>query len=173
MITATPPPAAAARKVLRVNTGTYPDVIDPQKSSFVNEIGHLQMIYEGLTKLNEKLETVPGSAEKWTYNEDASELTFNLTQGLKYSDGTPLNAARFKYSIKRNINPATAGEYAQITDEIKGAPNGAACGGCQGRRRRRPWTPRGVTTKASRSSSADGKTACDGRHRTRMPTAPS
>ena len=80
------------------------------------------MIYEGLTKLNEKLETVPGAAEKWTYNADASELTFNLKPGLKYSDGSPLNAARFKYSIMRNINPETAGEYAQITDEIKGAP---------------------------------------------------
>jgi oligopeptide transport system substrate-binding protein len=112
----------AARKVLRVNTGAYPDVIDPQKSSFVSEIGHLAMIYEGLTKLNEKLETVPGAAEKWTFNADASELTFNLKPGLKYSDGTPLNAARFKYSIMRNINPETAGEYAQITDEIKGAP---------------------------------------------------
>ena len=46
--------------MLRVNTGSYPDVIDPQKSSFVSEIGHLSMIYEGLTKLNEKLETIPG-----------------------------------------------------------------------------------------------------------------
>ena len=42
---------------------------------------------------------------------------------MKYSDGTPLNAARFKYAIMRNIDPTTAGEYAQITDEIKGAPD--------------------------------------------------
>jgi oligopeptide transport system substrate-binding protein len=49
-------------------------------------------------------------------------LTFTLKPGLKYSDGSPLNAARFKYSIMRNINPDTAGEYSQITDEIKGAP---------------------------------------------------
>jgi len=116
--TAVPSPV---RKVLRVNTGPYPDVIDPQKSSFVSEIGHLAMIYEGLTKLNEKLETVPGAAEKWAFNADTSELTFNLKPGLKYSDGTPLNAARFKYSIMRNSDPATAGEYAQITDEIRGA----------------------------------------------------
>ena len=33
-----------------------------------------------------------------------------------------LNAKRFEYSILRNIDPATAGEYAAITDEIKGAP---------------------------------------------------
>ena len=107
---------------LRVNLGTYPDTIDPQKSSFVNEIAHLKMIYEGLTRLNGKLETVPGSAEKWAYNGDATELTFTLRKGLKYSDGTPLNAKRFEYSILRNIDPATAGEYAGITDEIIGAP---------------------------------------------------
>jgi oligopeptide transport system substrate-binding protein len=115
-------PKAAAEKVLRVNLGTYPDIIDPQKSSYVNEIGHLQLIYEGLTKFNTKLETVPGAAESWQYNADATELTFTLRDGLKYSDGTVLNAMRFKYAIMRNIDPSTAGEYAYITDYIKGAP---------------------------------------------------
>ena len=108
--------------MLRINLGTYPDVIDPQKSSYVNEIAHLKLIYEGLTKFNEKLETVPGAAEKWEYNADATELTFTLKPDLKYSDGTPLNAKRFEYALIRNINPETAGEYASITDEIKGAP---------------------------------------------------
>jgi oligopeptide transport system substrate-binding protein len=108
--------------VLRVNLNGYPDIVDPQKSSFVNEIAHLKLIYEGLTKFNEKLETVPGAAEKWEYNDDATVLTFTLRDGLKYSDGTLLNAARFAYSLKRNINPDTAGEYAAITDEINGAP---------------------------------------------------
>ena len=120
VVTATPAPVVKA-KVLRVNLGSYPDIIDPQKSSFVNEIAHLNLIYEGLTKVNEKLETVPGAAEKWEYNKDATELTFTLRKGAKYSDGTLLNAARFAYSIKRNINPKTAGEYATITGEIKGA----------------------------------------------------
>ncbi len=116
------PTALPKEKVVRINLGSYPDVIDPQKSSFVNEIAHLKLMYEGLTKLDKDLKTVPGSAEKWTYNADATQLTFNIRAGLKYSDGSPLNAARFKFALTRNINPATAGEYAQITDEIKGAP---------------------------------------------------
>ena len=122
VVTATPEPMAAETPVLRINLGTYPDIIDPQKSSFVNEIAHLAMIYEGLTKLDKDLNTIPGAAESWEYNEDATELTFKLRDGLTYSDGTPLNALRFQYSIMRNINPETAGEYAQITDEILGAP---------------------------------------------------
>lgn len=116
------PVEEAKPKVLRVNLGTYPDIVDPQKSSFVNEIAHLNMIYEGLTRFNEKLETVPGAAEKWEYNADSTELTFTLREGLKYSDGALLNALRYQYSLMRNINPETAGEYAAITDEILGAP---------------------------------------------------
>jgi oligopeptide transport system substrate-binding protein len=132
------PQEEAKPKVLRINLGTYPDIVDPQKSSFVNEIAHLNLIYEGLTRFNEKLETVPGAAEKWEYNPDSTELTFTLREGLKYSDGTLLNALRYQYAIMRNINPATAGEYAAITDEIKGAPEwrtGADAAGtavCQG-----------------------------------------
>ncbi|MGE5139797.1 MAG: ABC transporter substrate-binding protein, partial [Rudaea sp.] len=121
VVTATPAPVAV-QKTLRINLGTWPDIIDPQKSSFVNEIAHLKLIYEGLTKFNAKLETVPGAAEKWEYSADAKTLTFHVRQGLKYSDGSLLNAARFAYSIKRNINPKTAGEFAAITDEINGAP---------------------------------------------------
>ncbi len=121
VVPATPVPVAV-EKVLRVNLATYPDIIDPQKSSFVNEIAHLNLIYEGLTTFNEKLATVPGAAESWKYNDAATELTFQLKPGLKYSDGSPLNAARYAYSIIRNIDPSTAGEYASITDEIKGAP---------------------------------------------------
>ncbi len=124
VVTATPDAAAMPKKekTLRVNLGTWPDVIDPQKSSFVNEIAHLKLVYEGLTKLDGKLATVPGSAEKWEYNKEQTELTFTLRKGLKYSDGSPLNAKRFEFSILRNINPATAGEYGTITNEIAGAP---------------------------------------------------
>jgi len=127
VVVATAEPVAAPKK-LRINLTTYPDLIDPQKSSFVNEIAHLKLMYEGLTKLDKDLKTVPGAAAKWEYNADATELTFTLQPDLKYSDGSLLNAARYAYSIKRNINPETAGEYAQITDEIKGAPEWRGCG---------------------------------------------
>lgn len=121
VVTATPAPEAAETPTLRVNLGSWPDTIDPQKSSFVNEIAHLKMMYEGLTTLDGELNTIPGAAESWEYNEDATELTFTLREGLTYSDGTLLNAKRFEYSIMRNVDPATAGEYASITDDIAGA----------------------------------------------------
>jgi oligopeptide transport system substrate-binding protein len=112
---------ANGRETLRINIGAYPDLIDPQKSSFNNEIAHLGHIYEGLTRLDTQLETVPGAAQGWVYSPDATVLTFTLRPGLMYSDGTLLNAMRYRFSILRNIDPTTHGEYASITDEILGA----------------------------------------------------
>ena len=94
---ATEAPVEAGIQTLNVNIGTYPDIIDPQKSSFVVEITTLDMIYLGLTTQNEKLETVPGAAESWKFNDDATQVVFTLKPGLLYSDGTKLNAKRFEY----------------------------------------------------------------------------
>jgi oligopeptide transport system substrate-binding protein len=125
-------PAAGEPGVLRVNSVTFPDIVDPQKSSFVGEIATLSMVYEGVTKLDGDLNTVPGAAESWEYNDDATQLTFTLRDGLTYSDGSPLNAARFEYAFHRNIDPATAGEYAAITDDILGAAEWRGCTeGCE------------------------------------------
>ncbi|HEX6034510.1 MAG TPA: peptide ABC transporter substrate-binding protein, partial [Anaerolineales bacterium] len=75
---------------------------------------------------------VEAAAQSWEYNEDATVLTFTLRDGLTYSDGSLLNAARFEYSFLRNIDPATAGEYAAITDDILGAAEWRGCTeGCE------------------------------------------
>ncbi len=62
-ISAMPVAAQSGGEVLRVHHPTYPDVFDPQKSSYTNEIDILALAYEGLTKLNEKQETVAAAAE--------------------------------------------------------------------------------------------------------------
>src|SRR5215217_1576229 len=107
-------------KVLRVHQDTYPDVIDPQKSSFATEIAVLALPYEGLTRLDTNQETVPAAAESWDYNEDATQITFHLREGLKYSDGSPLTAENFRYAVERTCDPVTAGEYQGILFEIAG-----------------------------------------------------
>ena len=90
-------------KVLRIHQTVDPDVVDPQKSSFTNEIELLSLNYEGLTKLDENLNTVPGAAESWEFNEDGTVLTFHLRQGLTYSDGSPLTA---ETTAMRSSGPA-------------------------------------------------------------------
>jgi oligopeptide transport system substrate-binding protein len=111
---------AQGGKVLRVHHPTYPDVVDPQKSSYTNEIDILSLAYEGLTRLDTNQETVPAAAESWEYNDDATQITFHLREGLKYSDGSPLTAENFRYAVERTCDPNTAGEYQSILFEIVG-----------------------------------------------------
>src|SRR5215217_1764553 len=107
-------------KVLRVMQEVYPDVVDPQKSSYGIEIAVLALPYEGLTRLDSNLETVPAAAESWEYNDDATQITFHLRPDLKYSDGSPLTAENFRYAVERTCDPETAGEYQYLLFEIKG-----------------------------------------------------
>jgi len=113
-------------KVLRIHHPVYPDVVDPQKSSFTNEIDILALAYEGLTRLDTNQETVPGAAESWEYNDDATQITFHLRDGLKYSDGSPLTAENFRYAVERTCDPVTAGEYQSILFEIVGCEDFAS-----------------------------------------------
>ncbi len=107
-------------KVLRVHQANFPDVVDPQKSSFSSEIAILVLNYEGLTRQDTELNTVPAAAESWEFNEDATEVTFTLREGLTYSDGSPLTSENFRYAVERTCDPNTAGQYQSILFEIVG-----------------------------------------------------
>src|SRR5262245_33861365 len=83
---ATSAPAAATQpntggatgSILRIaaSLGTWPDTIAPQKASLANEIAVLLLNYEGLTRFDKDLKTVPAAAEKWEYNQNGTQITF-------------------------------------------------------------------------------------------------
>jgi oligopeptide transport system substrate-binding protein len=110
----------AEGKVLRVHQTDFPDVADPQKSSFSSEIAILALNYEGLTRQDNDLNTVGAAAESWEFNEDGTVVTFHLREGLTYSDGSPLTAENFRYAVERTCDPNTAGQYQSILFDIAG-----------------------------------------------------
>ena len=107
-------------KVLRVHQTDYPDLADPQKSSFSSEILLLATNYEGLTRQDNDLNTVGAAAESWDFDNTGTVLTFHLREGLMYSDGSPLTAENFRYAVERTCDPNTAGQYQAILFEIVG-----------------------------------------------------
>jgi oligopeptide transport system substrate-binding protein len=144
--------------ILRVHHLSYPDVVDPQKSSFTAEIDILQLAYEGLTRLDTELATVPGAAESWAYNDDATQITFTLRPGLTYSDGSPLTAENFRYAIERTCDPVTAGEYQYLLFEVVG------CADLAGLAANADGNPRDYTPEEyEEAKAALGATAVDDR----------
>lgn len=80
---------------------SLPTSWDPVTSSTGNDINTISLVYASLTKLDPKGTAGPGLAEKWKYNADGTAVTFTLRPGLKFSDGTALNADAVKKSLLR------------------------------------------------------------------------
>ena len=120
--------AQPGANVLRVQYPDFALTLDPQKSGNVFEIGVLALAYEGLTRLDTNQETVPAAAESWEYNDDATQITFKLREGLTYSDGSPLTAENFRYAVERTCDPITAGSYQSILFGIVGCAELAGLG---------------------------------------------
>jgi peptide/nickel transport system substrate-binding protein len=109
--TAVPTPAQANIAVY-AHTTTFPD-IDPSVS-FSNDSVVTSNAYETLVWYNppgsqELLR--PGLAIRWESNEDATEWTFYLRQGVKFHDGSELNAEAVKYSIERTMKLGLGAAY--------------------------------------------------------------
>lgn len=98
-------PKSSTPRVLKLVL-PLPTSLDPQIWTWGTH--HDRMgIFEGLTKLDSNLKPVPANAEKWTHNSDYTVWTFTLRKDIKWSDGSPLNAHDYEYSIKRAIDPKT------------------------------------------------------------------
>ena len=96
-----------------VQYGSNPETLDPALNSAVDGGNTVITVFETLLIINENNEAVPGQAESWTTSEDGLTWTFTMRDGLKWSDGSELNAKDFEYSFKRMANPDTAAPYAE------------------------------------------------------------
>ena len=96
-----------------VQYGPNPETLDPALNSAVDGANTIITIFEPLLLINENNEVVGGQAESWEASEDGLTWTFTMRDGLKWSDGTDLNAKDFEYSFKRMANPDTAAPYAE------------------------------------------------------------
>lgn len=105
---------------LRVATMGEPASLDPHKVSGTWENYIVGDMFIGLTTEDPKASAIPGVAESWTVSEDGKTYTFKLRPS-NWSDGTPLTAHDFVYSLQRILLPETAAEYASLLYIIEGA----------------------------------------------------
>ena len=96
-----------------VQYGSNPETLDPALNSAIDGANTIITIFEPLLLINENNEVIGGQAESWEASEDGLTWTFTMRDGLKWSDGTDLNAKDFEYSFKRMANPDTAAPYAE------------------------------------------------------------
>jgi peptide/nickel transport system substrate-binding protein len=92
---------------LRVAIGIDPDTLDPAAQTTTTASQIVDMMAETLDTIDSTGALKPLLATKWEPSSDGLSWTFTLRTGVKFSDGTPFNAAAVKFSIDRLISPNT------------------------------------------------------------------
>ncbi|MEZ2657195.1 peptide ABC transporter substrate-binding protein [Aneurinibacillus aneurinilyticus] len=117
----------SGNNILHVNNSSEPGSLHPAKSQGTHDSWPLRHLFVGLTMKEPKGNTgdfeIKGAMAKdgWKISPDKKTYTFELRDGLKWSNGDPLTAHDFEYAWKYALNPATASEYAYQLYYIQGA----------------------------------------------------
>jgi oligopeptide transport system substrate-binding protein len=111
----------AEDQVIRLPEGE-PVRFDPGVTSGGRGLEQLQNLFEGLVFIDQRDGSLQmGVAETMDVNDEQTEFTFGIRDGVTWSDGTPLNANDFEWSWKRVLDPETKSEYTTALYPIKNA----------------------------------------------------
>jgi oligopeptide transport system substrate-binding protein len=113
--------------VAAVAWAVYGSRLPPADFAFVNETevasvdpalitGHpegrvVESIFEGLMRSDADNRPEPGVAERYTISDDGRVYTFYLRENARWSNGDPVTAHDFHYSLRRLLDPQTASRY--------------------------------------------------------------
>jgi oligopeptide transport system substrate-binding protein len=113
--------AALAEVVYNRGAAADPETLDPHKTSTTYEADIMRDLFEGLVMPDSKANLIPGAAESWTVSPDGLVYTFKMRADGKWSNGDPVTADDFVYSMRRMVSKDLAAEYASILYPIKNA----------------------------------------------------
>jgi oligopeptide transport system substrate-binding protein len=100
--------------------GAEPDSLDPHKVQTTWENNIIGDMFLGLLTEDVNADPVAGAAESYTQSADGLTYTFKI-RDHSWSDGVPVTAHDFVFSLQRILDPKTAAPYASLLYPIKNA----------------------------------------------------
>ncbi len=79
---------------------------DPHRNSSVAELSYMAHIYPGIIQYDTRtwVDITPDLAESWEVDSSGQIFTFNVRNGVTWSDGVPVTAEDMAYSLNRFID---------------------------------------------------------------------
>ena len=110
-----PSAADAQKKTLVVALNQDPDILDPTLSrTYVGRIVYAQMC-EKLYDIDEGLKIFPQlAAELPAFSDGGKTVTIKLRPGVKFNDGTPMNAEAVRFSLDRHLHMKGSNRRSEI-----------------------------------------------------------
>src|SRR5262249_62275389 len=93
--------APAAKDRLVIGMPTDVPIFDTHKATGLHNGSILNQVSEPLVGLSPKGEVIPYLVESWEQSKDGRSWTLRLRKGIRFTDGTPVNAEAIRFSIER------------------------------------------------------------------------
>jgi oligopeptide transport system substrate-binding protein len=111
----TPVEQATREKTLLLANGAEPTNLDPAFGNGTNDGAIMRAIFEPLVILDpETLDPLPGVATHWDASPDGLTYTFHLRKDARFSNGDPITAHDFVFTIKRFLSPKLGSPIAEL-----------------------------------------------------------
>ncbi len=103
----TPTPAEGPRyaEEIRIAIGIDLDTVDPHGQTTTLVYNIMRHVYETLLWYDEEGNVIPWLATRWEVSDDGLTYTFYLREGVKFHDGSELDAETVCLNVERWINP--------------------------------------------------------------------
>ena len=89
--------------------------LDPHVASTVSSFHVLANVVESLTTNSDSMELTPLLAADWSQSEDGNAWTFNLREGVTFSNGDEMTSEHVVFSMNRILDPNTgSGRVASV-----------------------------------------------------------
>ena len=95
------------QQVLKISLKADVSTFDPADANDSTSNRVQTDLYEGLVTLNQDNQVIPGVAKSWDISKDGKVYTFHLRDDAKWSNGQPVTAGDFVYSLQREMDPKT------------------------------------------------------------------
>ncbi len=112
--------AEAPADTLRVGLGGGPDSLDPLKAEFAAAALLFRQFFLPVVGYGPKGGPAPGFAKSWTPSNNNKTWTFEIAQGLTWSDGKPIDSKDILDSLRLSADKKTAYADASELYMIKG-----------------------------------------------------
>jgi len=105
---------------LRINLVDDPSTLDPRKSRSLSDRTIMNMLYEGLTRINREEKVEPALAQVIEVSSDLTTYTFYL-RNAEWTNGEAVKASDFAYAWKKVLDPKFPSDNAFQLYPIKNA----------------------------------------------------
>ncbi|PSM16250.1 ABC transporter substrate-binding protein [Nitratireductor sp. StC3] len=106
-------PALAVNDTVRIGMDVDSVSLDPRTARNTTDYRVLDLVYDGLVRMNSELVPQPNLATKWE-QVDPTTLVVTLREGVTFHDGTPLTAADVVFTYTTILDPKLASNAASL-----------------------------------------------------------